>query len=261
MAGTARRVHVLLCGHEESDKGYLTLMKDCGKTVSVPYHAYLIEDSEYNILVDTGASIRWRELHPETLVKTSPVFIENNERIDHVIESIGFSNNDISYVINTHLHYDHCGNNEMFPQARFLVNASELSHAMAPGWWEAFSYVRAVFDKSNLKYDLLTGDFEVLPGISIIQTPGHTEGHQSIVVQLEATGTLVLAGDAIYIRENLEGPALPGIYVNAEQYALSMAKLKRIIELRKGTLLLSHSREYFTTSGWRILEKPVQVFQ
>ena len=256
-----RRVHVLPCGYEESDKGFLTLMKDCGRIVRIPYHAYLVEDPEFTLLVDTGASPRWRELHPEAVVKACPIRMEEKHHLDNLLESAGFSTGEVNIVVNTHLHYDHCGNNPMFPKARFLVSESELIHALAPAWWEGFSYVRAVFDDHHVKYEGVTKDFEVTPGVKIVSTPGHTEGHQSVVVQLERTGTMVLAGDAIYLRENLEDPILPGTYVDARRYAHSMMRLKHIVDLQKGTMLLSHSREYLSPDGWKPLEEGIQTFQ
>lgn len=244
-----------------SDKAAMTLLKDAGKIVEVPYHAYLIEDSKSTILVDTGPSLRWQELHPEALVKYWPVHMREDEHLDTVLQKLNFSSKDIDYVINTHLHYDHCGNNEMFSHASFLVNENEFAHAMAPGWWEAFPYIRVLFDNPKLKYQLVKGESELLPGIDIIPTPGHTEGHQSVVVQLEKTGPLVLAGDAIYFRENLEAPILPGVYVDARRYAESADKLKNYVDLRGATLLLSHSREYHSGKAWMPFKQGIQTFQ
>jgi len=253
-------VHVLPCGYEEADKGVLTLMKDCGRIVKIPYHAYLIEDAEYTMLVDTGSSVRWKELHPKEMQESSPVHMEEHEHLDRILESIGFSTTDVNYVINTHLHYDHCGNNEMFHKATFHVNEAELAHAIAPGWWEAPNYIRAVFDIPGLKYETVRGGLEIEPGIRIIPTPGHSEGHQSVAVQLEKTGWLVIAGDAIFLRENVEGPVLPGLYVDARKYARSVYKLKRFLDANKGTMILSHSREYLLSVGWKQMEEGIQTF-
>jgi glyoxylase-like metal-dependent hydrolase (beta-lactamase superfamily II) len=257
-----RRVHVLRVGHEMSDKAAMTLLKDAGKIVEVPYHSYLIESSDGLVLVDTGSSVRWREVHPQQLVEYWPVMLKEEEHLDRMLKrELGFSVDDVHYVINTHLHYDHCGNNEMFQNAKFLVSEAEFAHAMAPGWWEALPYVRAVFDKPKLKYQVIRGNHEVLPGVELIPTPGHTEGHQSVVIQLEESGPLILAGDAIYFRENLETPILPGVYVDARRYAESADRLKSLVDTRRGTLLLSHWREYLTPQGWFPLKEGVHTFE
>jgi len=256
-----RKVHVISCGHETGDKGSLTLLKDVGKIVEIPYHVYLIEDSEYKILVDTGTSVRWRELHPEELVKSWPVYMKEEEYLDNRLASLGFDLEEVDYVVNTHLHYDHCGNNEMFPKATFLVNKNELAHALAPGWWEAPSYVRAVFDNPKLRYETIDGEFELTSGVRVVPSPGHSEGHQSVMVELARTGLLVLAGDAVYLRENLETPILPGLYVDARLYADSMRRLKHTVDLRKGTMLLSHSKEYLSPQGWKSISENVYTFE
>ncbi len=255
-----RKVHALVCGYEVSDKGALTLNKDVGKKIKIPYYSWLIEDPNHTILVDTAVSVRWKELHPKPLADAYPPHLDYEERLDVLLGMLGFKTQDIDIVINTHLHYDHCGNNEMFPKARFLVNEAELKHARRPGWWDEGGYVKALFDTAHLKYKAISNNYRVCPGISIFPTIGHTLGHQSVVVRLEKTGLLVLVGDAIYLRENIETPILPGIYWNAEEYAKSLTKLIRLAKVNKATLLFSHSSEYLTPRGWRILKSGIQSF-
>jgi len=256
-----RRVHVLPCGYEVSDKGALTLNKDVGTNIKIPYYSWLIEDPKHTILVDTAVSVRWKDVHPEVLVKSYPPHLEEDERLDSLLGKLGFKTSDVDIIINTHLHYDHCGNNEMFPQARFIVNTTELKHARNPGWWDAYGYVRALFDAPGLKFKTVSNRHVVTPGVSIIPTPGHSLGHQSVLVKLKETGLLVIVGDAIFLRENLETPILPGIYWNAEEYAKSMKKLKELAENHKATLLFSHSSEYLSPIGWNRLTNGIQTFQ
>ena len=98
---------------------------------------------------------------------------------------------DIAFVVNTHLHFDHCGQNAVFRHAPFYVQRTELDRARREARW-----LTDWFDFANARFELLDGDAEVLPGVRVIATPGHTVGHQSVVI--EADGEELLIGDAAY---------------------------------------------------------------
>jgi N-acyl homoserine lactone hydrolase len=109
---------------------------------------------------------------------------------------------DISLVINTHLHFDHCGQNAVFKHAPFYVQRAELDRARREsaelsGW----------FDFTGARFELLDGDTDVLPGLSVITTPGHTAGHQCVVVQAGDGPPDLLIGDAAYTPREYTGPA------------------------------------------------------
>jgi len=189
-----------------------------------------------------------------------PPSIAEEERIDNQLKKVGYEPEDIDFVVNTHLHYDHCGNNSMFKDSTILVNEAEYVHAVSPGWWEASNYLRKVFEDPELNYHLIKGRYEPIPGVRIVPTPGHTSGHQSVAVDLHDSKVVVLAGDAIYLRENLEAPVLPGVYINAQRYSDSADELVRITQSKNGTLLLAHSKEYLSPKGWSVLGNGIQTF-
>jgi N-acyl homoserine lactone hydrolase len=99
---------------------------------------------------------------------------------------------DISLVINTHLHFDHCGQNAVFKHAPFYIQAAELARARRES-----PQIADWFDFMDARFELLDGDAEILPGLSVVATPGHTVGHQSVVVST-GNGAEVLIGDAAY---------------------------------------------------------------
>jgi N-acyl homoserine lactone hydrolase len=96
-------------------------------------------------------------------------------------------------VINTHLHFDHCGQNAVFKHAPAYVQRAELSRAQREETelYEWFGFM-------NARFELLDGDAEVLPGLEVIATPGHTEGHQCVIVRGGGDGFDLLIGDAAY---------------------------------------------------------------
>src|SRR6266540_2807312 len=95
---------------------------------------------------------------------------------------------DVACVINTHLHFDHCGGNRLFPGVPIHVQARELAEAHALSDWVEFP------GATYVEHD---GEAEVLPGIRLLPAPGHTSGHQVVVVDTP-DGTVVLGGDVAY---------------------------------------------------------------
>ena len=100
---------------------------------------------------------------------------------------------DIGLVINTHLHFDHCGQNAVFRHAPCYVQRAELSRAQreSPELCDWLGFAGA-------RFELLDGDAEVLPGLEVIATPGHTAGHQCVLVRGEQGAFDLLIGDAAY---------------------------------------------------------------
>ena len=105
----------------------------------------------------------------------------------------------VSAVINTHLHFDHCGGNRRFAGVPTYVQRAELAACAGPDYvteWARFA---------GATYVELDGDAEVFPGVSVLSTPGHTVGHQAVVVET-GEGVVVLAGDVTYsMRELIDG--------------------------------------------------------
>src|ERR1700742_323356 len=94
------------------------------------------------------------------------------------LAGVDMSPADISLVITTHLHFDHCGQNAVFKHAAFHVQRTELERARREA-----RELADWFDFMNARFELLDGDTEILPGLNVIATPGHTSGHQSVLVR------------------------------------------------------------------------------
>ena len=127
-------------------------------------------------------------------------FVVNRSVADALAE-LDMSPADISLVINTHLHFDHCGQNAVFKHAPFYVQRAELDRVRRTspdhaGW----------FDFMGARFELLDGDTEILPGLRVVATPGHTAGHQCVVVQASDGPMDLLIGDAAYTPREYTGP-------------------------------------------------------
>jgi N-acyl homoserine lactone hydrolase len=158
-----------------------------------PVHGFVVTHPGGAVLVDTGVG------GPDRLLSDWRVV---NRSVADALGELDMTPDDIGLVINTHLHFDHCGQNAVFKQAAFYVQRAEVSRAQRESR-ELYDW----FDFMNARFELLDGDTEVVPGLSVITTPGHTVGHQSVVVQAADGTSHVLIGDAAYTPRLYLGPA------------------------------------------------------
>ena len=153
---------------------------------------------------------------------------------------------EVTSIVNSHLHFDHCGNNHLFPGVPIYAQAGELDAARQP-----FYTVPDWIDFPGAEYRVLEGDADLARGIRIVTTPGHTTGHQSLLLDTDA-GLVVLAGQAIYSRAEYAHVALHGSLPgddpppDPEQY---LASARQLIELAPRRVHFSHDREIWEPTG------------
>jgi len=215
----------LLCdGFFCLDKSLVVYMKYMGEVYEAALKPLLIlTDSGEKVLVDTGIG----EL-PETHRRFFPVRRKADETLEAQLLRHGLKTDDIDVVINTHLHFDHCGNNKLFKKSRFIVQRDELKYAYEPERFQQAAYVREFFDIEGLNYELVRGRSRVCEGVTVISTSGHTIGHQTVLVEGDDEKNYVYCGDAAPIRENLERRNIPGILYNAHKALESIDRLRSI---------------------------------
>jgi N-acyl homoserine lactone hydrolase len=158
-----------------------------------PVHGFVVTHPGGAVLVDTGVG------GPDDVLSDWRVV---NRSVADALAEIDMTPADIDLVINTHLHFDHCGQNSVFRHAPAYVQRVELARAEREspelcGW----------FDFMNARFELLDGDAQIVPGLSVITTPGHTSGHQSVLVTADDGTSEVLIGDAAYTSVQFGGPA------------------------------------------------------
>jgi N-acyl homoserine lactone hydrolase len=158
-----------------------------------PVHGFVVTHPGGAVLVDTGVGGP-----PDVLSDWRVV----NRTVAEALADFDMTPGDIDLVINTHLHFDHCGQNAVFRNVACWVQRTELARAKVESP-ELYDW----FDFMNARFELLDGDAEVVPGISVMTTPGHTSGHQSVVVSTGDGRAEVLIGDAAYTSVQYAGPA------------------------------------------------------
>ncbi len=187
-----------------------------------PVHGFVVTHGDGAVLVDTGAG------GPDRLLSDWRVV---NRSVAEALAELDMTPADIGMVINTHLHFDHCGQNAVFRHAACYVQRSELDRAKreSPGLYDWFDFM-------NARFELLDGDTEVLPGLAVIATPGHTVGHQSVVVRSQAGAADLLIGDAAYTPRQYAGPAdedlPPGQASDARTWRDSLRRIQALSPAR-----------------------------
>jgi N-acyl homoserine lactone hydrolase len=134
------------------------------------------------LLLDTGLGVADDE--------TEAWYRPRRVPIEDALATVGLAPGDVSLVVNCHLHFDHIGANPVFAGSPLFCQRSELETARAGNYT-----VPELVDFAGATYELLDGEAEIAPGLHVIPTPGHVDGHQSVVVVCE-DGSVVLAGQA-----------------------------------------------------------------
>ncbi len=232
------RIHPLLLG--EADVScvldvFWSLTKNTDR-VQVPILAFLIEGGPDPILVDAGMRSADRAMRVHRL---GPHRIPTGMSLPEALARHGLRPEEIKTVVLTHLHYDHCGGCELLPNARIVVQRSELAAAAAPmgprhleiGSRELFydrQDVAAMVDTLWDRVELIEGDTRLFPGIDCIHYPdSHTPGSQCVYVDTDA-GVVGLVGDMVRkVDLNVRRAIPPGLYYNLEQMMRAMRDIAR----------------------------------
>jgi glyoxylase-like metal-dependent hydrolase (beta-lactamase superfamily II) len=145
--------------------------------------AYVIRHPDGLVLFDTGIGVGDEE--------AERIYHPMRRPLDEALATAGLRAEDVSMVVNCHLHFDHSGNNFRFPSVPIFMQRVESENAREVD----YTIPEVVIDFPGAKTELLDGEAEVLPGLRVVPTPGHTSGHQSLVIQTDR-GAVVLAGQA-----------------------------------------------------------------
>ena len=236
------KVYIMDAGLIYLDKSIFTFGRGFGIIQEATCHMALLKQGDEWILIDTGFNPLGitdpeKAWGPRAKI-VKPVVKENNDVRFH-LKQLGLSPKDIKCVINTHLHWDHTGGNKYFPDTTFIVQKAEYRFAYYPSSFLSGPYMRDHFD-CGVKYELVEGDMEIFPGVFLFQTPGHTPGHQSVLVKLASGKYVMIAADAIYTTENLTDMLPPGNCWDQESAVSSINKIKMIKALTDAVVLPGH---------------------
>lgn len=174
-----------------------------------------------------------------------PFTRDPGQRIDAALRTAGVDPAEVTTVVFSHLHFDHCADGDLLPNARFFVQADELRYAVAPGpHGRAYDCghvgVRPAWLNVFDRIETLEGDVELLPGVQVIHTPGHSPGSMSVSFDTR-NGRYAVAGDLVNRLENWSGDGRrrhvpPGFHTDREECERSLARLESFADV----VLASH---------------------
>ena len=238
---SARRVVPLLIGTQLLDR-CVALGPPAGIRDRIPIPAFLVE-------LEDGRTLLWDTGTDEVAVGIPGVFDDAfpppdmgpDDLLGARLEAAGRGLDGVDVVGLSHLMVDHAGGLRHLPGREAIVHADELDYAMGdpdPGCYRRDDYAGPAVE---VRFRAVDGDEEVLPGVTVLATPGHSPGHLSLLVRLASGRSVLIASDAGDLRENFDRELPPGILLAGRDRALaSIRRLLRIVEETGALLVPGH---------------------
>ncbi|WP_461210298.1 N-acyl homoserine lactonase family protein [Desulfocurvus sp. DL9XJH121] len=228
----------LLTGVRNPDQGIMTYQQGYGKPIWLPIYAFLVRGEGHTALIDTGLD-EDEVMEPAGFTDETGMPVTT---LSKALEAEGVAPEAVDTIINTHLHDDHCGNNKLFPNARHVVQKTEMEFLKNP---HPLDHRYDEYFVEGLDFELLDGDAEPLPGIRCLPTPGHTPGIQTVVIPT-ASGDVIVPGFCCNEKNFPDnGPAIcPGVHCDAFTAYDTAQRVKAM----DGTILPMHG---LTTAAMR----------
>src|SRR6266852_3069113 len=231
------KLYILNCG--EGVAGDISRWSpgvNVGKSMDFADNCYLMHHTQGWLLWDTGITDAIAAM-PDGQAPADPRMTHwrRPKTLASQLEAVGVKPVEIKYLAISHTHPDHIGNVELFPQAMLLVQKAKYE------WPNPLGVGRFKPEHPVTKLD---GDHDVFGdgSVTIIATPGHTPGHQSLLVKLPQTGALVLSGDAVHFQANWDHRRVPSNNVDQEQTLASMQRIADVLEKEKAQLWINHDK-------------------
>src|SRR3954466_10104071 len=231
------RLYILNCG--EGVAGDISLWSpgvNVGQPMDFVDNCYLIHHTQGWLLWDTGITDAIAGM-PEGLPPSDPRMTHwrRPKTLAAQLEAVGVKPTDIKYVAVSHTHPDHIGNVELFPHSMLLVQKAEYEWPTPSG---------AGRFKPEHPVTKLQGDHDVFGdgSVTILSTPGHTPGHQSLLVKLPRTGAAVPSGDAVHFRSNWENRRVPSANTDKGQTLASMERIADVLAREQAQLWINHDK-------------------
>jgi glyoxylase-like metal-dependent hydrolase (beta-lactamase superfamily II) len=236
-AGEVDRLYVLDCGWAHAvDQSRWSPGVNVGVPIDLSDNCYLIHhDAEGYLLWDTGITDRLAAIPEGQTVPATGMTWHRTQTLVAALGALGVTPADIRRVAISHVHPDHVGNVEEFPDATLIIQKAELEYGL--------KLPLKPFNPEH-KMQVLEGDHDLFGdgSVTILSTPGHTPGHQSLLVHLNRTGDVVLSGDAVHFQSNWDNRRVPGFNFDQAQSRASLEKIADVLARNHGQLWINHDK-------------------
>jgi len=236
-----QRLYVLYCGEAQiPDVSPWSPGFNVGQAAVFSDNCYLIRHGNEWMLWDSGYDDSLVD-KPEGIVGPRSRALRSRTLVSQLAE-IGVAPGQVNRLAFSHSHGDHVGNGNLFTAATLYIQKAEYEAAFGAEPAK-YGFAPATYDRlRNSRVVQLEGDFDVFAdgSVRILSTPGHTPGHQSLLVRLPETGVVILSGDAAHFEENFVKRRVPGFNFDKEQSLQSMDKLDRIVKSERARLWINH---------------------
>jgi N-acyl homoserine lactone hydrolase len=194
------------------------------------FSCYLIKHGDDYMLWDTGHAMTMPNVAPKTSL------------VDQLAK-LNVKPEQVKYVGISHYHADHTGQVDSFPKSTVLIGKGDWDAITAPKPAQGVNF--KPFEgwiKGENKVEPLPNDKDVFEDgtVIVLNTPGHTPGHHSLLVRLAQTGPVILSGDGVHFRENYDTNGVPWFNYDRSQTQASTERVKKLVENLKATLIIQH---------------------
>jgi glyoxylase-like metal-dependent hydrolase (beta-lactamase superfamily II) len=216
--------------------------------IEVPVPFFLVRHPDGDVIVDGGnplAVARDPRAHWGGLADVFEVHMTEDQHCAAQLGRLGVDPDAVRHVVQTHLHIDHTGALGHFPNATVVVHERELEAARSAESPEASGYVRADYDRPELRWKPFSGEHDLFGDgtIRLIETPGHSAGHISVLLELDQTGPVLLTADASDNRAMWEGRAHPRAFHSRESANRSIEQLRQLADRTGALVVFGHDAE------------------
>jgi N-acyl homoserine lactone hydrolase len=244
------KMHALSGGRVRMRKSVYVPDADRGDMIELPVSCFLLRHPQGNVLFDTGChpSVPENPQRWQGMEKIMTPIMPPGENVLTSLSAIGVLADDVDVVVCSHLHPDHCGCNAFFKRATIVIHAKEIEAARKPNA-VPMGYLASEWDFGTP--EALSGQRDVFGDgkIVLIELPGHTPGSIGALVQLERSGTFLLAADTVSVRVSLDTGVHPRNVQDHDALERSFTEIRRI-EAGGTTILCGHD-----AAQWDALRK------